>query len=75
MPPDRTRRGPGRNPGTRQITATNGKTQDTAAELEALRFLDGARRWIDHGVAGDVGIAEAAVAAMLLAARAERLAA
>jgi hypothetical protein len=72
VPPDRTRRGPGGNPGTRQIT--NGNPDCTAVELEALTFLAGARTWIDHALVGDIGVTEAAVAAMLLCARAERLA-
>ena len=36
------------------------RRQDTTVLLEALRFLDGARLWIDHAAAGDIGIAEAA---------------
>jgi hypothetical protein len=51
------------------------RPKGTAAELEAVVFLDGARRWIDHGLAGDIALVEAAVAAQLLCARAERLAA
>ena len=52
-------------------------TKDTPniTSVEVLVFLDGARRWIDHGLVGDVGVTEAAVAAQLLCARAERLAA
>jgi hypothetical protein len=45
-----------------------------AAELEALVFLDGGRRWIDHALAGDIPIAEGASAARVLLTRAEQFA-
>ena len=75
MPPDRTRRGPGRNPGTRQITATAIHRQGTAVELEVVVFATAARGWLDHGLTGDVDVEESIDAALRLLDRAERLAA
>jgi hypothetical protein len=49
-------------------------SHECSAQVEAIVFLDGARRWIDHGLVGDIGLAEAATAAQMLCARAERLA-
>jgi hypothetical protein len=42
-------------------------------ELEALLFVDDARRWLDHVVLGNVGVREGVHAAQLLLTRAERL--
>jgi hypothetical protein len=46
-------------------------SEGTAAETKALVFLGAARLWLDHAARGDVPIADAAVAAQMLLARAE----
>ncbi len=67
---ERTPLRPGRSS---QVTYDSNWGQGTAAVLEGLVFIDGARRWLDHAACGDVDIVEAAVAAQLLCARAELL--
>ena len=62
---DRPRRPPrrrGRPARLTQLTAAKG----TTATLEGTVFLEAARVWIDHGLSGDVGVAEAASAAVPL---------
>ncbi len=47
-------------------------TKWAGKQLEACVFLNGARQWIDHGLAGDIPLAESAHAARLLCDRAEQ---
>ena len=77
MPPDPGRgAAPGWEPGTGPDTNPTTRFADRIprSSSKPLRFLDGARLWIDHAAAGDIGIAEAAAAAQLLLARAEWMA-
>ena len=44
----------------------------TEAKLEAAGFAEGARTWLDHGLRGDIWLAEAVDAAQRLLNRASR---